>query len=354
MISLNQQSLGALYLMAFAVGALATVLWVEPRGLTLTVAQIPVIFGIATPCAAFLLGKSNSLSGGDGRLSKTELLTLIYPLAQFFPTLIVATLSAVAIAVLRYLHHRRTNVKLERKLSTQRKRAIDSDRRNLSTTTRAREAANRSRRYRGESRNSEVTVEDLLERNRADHKRSKKRATPPDRQPASEHHETHRAHDAVRKHPSPLEHGALHDPETSSRTRDYEEIRFPRIPRSHTSSDGAHPRRGDVQQHRTHRIRRPEHENRFRSLKREDRGRLTERPSYRGMHEPRASRDFSTTRSDDMPPRIHTEGYRSEQRGAKDKQRSYRGSRKPRREPFTVRPDDPDSYGFRTPPRRER
>ncbi|MBV7301774.1 hypothetical protein KRX12_03845 [Corynebacterium sp. TAE3-ERU2] len=396
MISLNQQSLGTLYLMAFAVGALVTVLWVEPRGLTLTVAQIPVIFGIATPCAALLLGKSNSVNGGDGRLSKTELLTLIYPLAQFFPTLIVVTLSAAAIAVLRYLHHRRTNMKLERKLSAQRKRASDSDRRNLSTTARAREAANRSRRYRGEAGNSEVTVEDLLERSRADHKRSKKRGFAREHQPASEH-------------PSPHAQGAPHHPETPARSeaptraRDYEEIRSPRIPRPHTpsapstphtpaptpgdpaaaarsgsaqpnsgsrpkatprpvaSNDGAHPRRGDAQQHRTRRIRRPDHENRFRRLRRDERGRMSGRQDSRGMREPRASRDFSTTRGGDMPPRTHTEGYRSEQRGAQDKQRNYRGSRAPhnprrdpRREPFPVRPDDPDSYGFRTPPRRGR
>ncbi|WP_370625533.1 DUF6542 domain-containing protein [Corynebacterium sp. TAE3-ERU2] len=395
-ISLNQQSLGTLYLMAFAVGALVTVLWVEPRGLTLTVAQIPVIFGIATPCAALLLGKSNSVNGGDGRLSKTELLTLIYPLAQFFPTLIVVTLSAAAIAVLRYLHHRRTNMKLERKLSAQRKRASDSDRRNLSTTARAREAANRSRRYRGEAGNSEVTVEDLLERSRADHKRSKKRGFAREHQPASEH-------------PSPHAQGAPHHPETPARSeaptraRDYEEIRSPRIPRPHTpsapstphtpaptpgdpaaaarsgsaqpnsgsrpkatprpvaSNDGAHPRRGDAQQHRTRRIRRPDHENRFRRLRRDERGRMSGRQDSRGMREPRASRDFSTTRGGDMPPRTHTEGYRSEQRGAQDKQRNYRGSRAPhnprrdpRREPFPVRPDDPDSYGFRTPPRRGR
>ncbi|WP_208854317.1 DUF6542 domain-containing protein [Corynebacterium ciconiae] len=404
-ISLNQHTLGTLYLMAFAIGALVTVLLVEPRGLTLTVAQIPVIFGIATPFAALMLNKSNSLSGGDGRLSKTELLTLIYPLAQFFPTLIVVTLSVIAVAVLRYLHHRRNNIKLERKLSAQRKRASDSDRRNLTTTARAREAANRSRRYRGESGSSEVTVEDLLKRSRSDLMEPEERIAPREPHPPREQREAH----------SPREQREPRHPEPPRRGHDAEEIRSPRVPRPHAPSPqhptgynvsdldeaathGSHrahseprpapsrrphpgerkdsPARGDAQLHRTRRVRRPDHENRFRRLEREERGRSDSARSSRISREPRASRDFSTTRQDELRPRPHSEGYRSEQRGVHNAQRHPRVQRDPqgpreprnprasrsprgarrevRRDSFTVRPEDADSYGFRTHPPRER
>lgn len=164
LLSLLTQDLGLMYLGCFTLGALITVLMVEPRGLFLTAAQIPFLFGVATPLAALVITGAQSPTRGDGKLSKTELITLIFPLAQFFPTLIAVSVGAVIIAVVRYVKHKNNNVRLARRQSAQRKRDSRSDRSNLSTATRARRAASRTSRYRDERSRDQVTVDELLRR----------------------------------------------------------------------------------------------------------------------------------------------------------------------------------------------
>ncbi|MCF4006858.1 hypothetical protein L1O03_06650 [Corynebacterium uropygiale] len=137
LLSLVTGTMGAAYLWCFGLGVLAVTLLINPRGLYITVASIPILFAILTPLGAWIL--SSQLMGGMQRLSMTTLVTIIYPLMQLFPEFFLITVLGLVIAVVRWWLLRRQQHILESQARESRRKDAEAERRNQETTRRARE-----------------------------------------------------------------------------------------------------------------------------------------------------------------------------------------------------------------------
>lgn len=153
LLSINAQAIGWPFLLCFAVAGIVVALATEARGLFLTIAAMPLLFGTMTVLTSWMVGRSLA-SDGTPAFSTTSIVTAIYPLAQFFPVLGGVTLVAAVIAAVRIWLLRRSGRVREETAIEVRRRTAEADRRNRDTVSRARSRAN------------QVTVEELLARNR--------------------------------------------------------------------------------------------------------------------------------------------------------------------------------------------
>ena len=169
LLSINAQAIGWPFLLCFAVAGIVVALATEARGLFLTIASMPLLFGTMTVLTSWMVGRSLA-SDGTPAFSTTSIVTAIYPLAQFFPVLGGVTLIAAIIAAVRIWLLRRDGRAREESAIEVRRRTAEADRRNRDTVTRARSRAN------------QVTVEELLARNR-ERDRSRTRAPREPREP---------------------------------------------------------------------------------------------------------------------------------------------------------------------------
>ncbi|WP_367179080.1 DUF6542 domain-containing protein, partial [uncultured Corynebacterium sp.] len=136
-------NIGLPYLIAFSAAAIAGIILVVPRGLFVTVAQLPLLFTILTPIVAwFTASLADPAVGGalDTTPRRTRVITAAYPIIQYFPWIAAVTLIALAIAVWRYLEVTRRNAKVEK---TTRKEKRKLQRAEESTTTSATKARRR-------------------------------------------------------------------------------------------------------------------------------------------------------------------------------------------------------------------
>lgn len=150
-ISLYLQEISMLYLVIFAVTTVVVTVFVESRGLFLTVVSIPLLFTVLTVITAWAVTQSLSAEGSDP-FSTTAIITAVYPLTQYFPWLIAVTVICLVIAVLRLWLLRRAARKLREKENRRRRRARARDRRTRAAAADAREHS------------SQITVEELLAR----------------------------------------------------------------------------------------------------------------------------------------------------------------------------------------------
>ncbi|MEW4989505.1 DUF6542 domain-containing protein [Corynebacterium sp. 045007] len=123
LFSVPNGSLGKPYFIAFAVAAVAGTLLVVPRGLVVTVAQIPILFALVTFFTAWFTGSLADPENGGATATtskRARLVTSAYPIIQQFPWLLILMIICVIIAVWRYLEITRTQ---EKSLNTQRKAA---------------------------------------------------------------------------------------------------------------------------------------------------------------------------------------------------------------------------------------
>ncbi|MGD7001752.1 DUF6542 domain-containing protein [Corynebacterium halotolerans] len=163
LLSLGAGSLGPAYLTCFAVAGVLVALIVEGRGLFLTVASLPLLFGVITPFSSWVINRLASTSSQG--FSTTSVITAVFPLAEFFPVLISITLGAAVIALLRlWLLNRRNRVVASRAREA-RRRDQEAERRNQITATRARAQSAKTRARRSERTGDRVTVEELIRRN---------------------------------------------------------------------------------------------------------------------------------------------------------------------------------------------
>jgi len=153
LLSINGQAVGLPYLLCFGVAALVVALVTEVRGLFLTVASIPLLFGVMTVVSAWAVTRPLA-SEGTAAFSMTSIATAVFPLAQFFPALMSVTSAAAAIALLRVWLYRRSGRAARSAEMQDRRRTAEANRRNRDTVSRARRRTN------------QVTVEELLARNR--------------------------------------------------------------------------------------------------------------------------------------------------------------------------------------------
>lgn len=154
LLSLATGGLGLAFLGCFAVAAIVVTLLVEPRGVFLTVACMPFFFGVATVFTSWFIGRAQA-SEGAPLLSRASIVTAIYPLTQHFPWMAIVTAIAIAIGVIRLWLLHRHSARQERAAALQRRRTFEADRRNRALSSRARR------------RSEQITVEELLARNRA-------------------------------------------------------------------------------------------------------------------------------------------------------------------------------------------
>ncbi|MCX7542130.1 hypothetical protein OS128_04260 [Corynebacterium sp. P5848] len=158
-ISVNQQQISGVYLGLFAATALGCTLFVVPRGLWLTTAGVPLMFGVATPVAAWTITRSTAAEGSDA-FSATGIATAIYPLAQHFPILAATTVGCILVAALRLTRVRQLQIIAERTHIQARRQITDAEHRNIATAARARSVSSRARRQKVEG-DTRPTVAEL-------------------------------------------------------------------------------------------------------------------------------------------------------------------------------------------------
>ncbi|AIT60668.1 DUF6542 domain-containing protein [Corynebacterium doosanense] len=154
LLSLALQGVGLPFLWCFVVASVIVTLLVNPRGLFLTVASLPLLFGLALPAASWAVERSLATEGTP-LMSRTTALITVYPLTQYFPWLAITTALCAVIAVIRVVLLRRRTTQQERTARDQRERLDASNRRNRSLSTSARR------------RSEQLTVQELLERNQS-------------------------------------------------------------------------------------------------------------------------------------------------------------------------------------------
>lgn len=138
----------------FALGVLAAVLVVNPRGLLITVLSIPVIFAVMVLLTGWLTAYKSSDTAS--LFSRTTLLTGAYPFVERFPTLLILVLAGALIAVMRlWLASRNASSTRESEAATRRATA-EAERRNRVASTRARQ------------RSGTLTVAELKARNQSE------------------------------------------------------------------------------------------------------------------------------------------------------------------------------------------
>lgn len=118
----------------FAVGMIASTIFVEPRGLFITVASFPLFYLFGS----LLIGW---FSSGRATIAsrKTKVITSIYPAIEHYLWLLIPFLVAVGIAIFRWWNFRESLARKAAKLEMQRRRRSESDRSNIETYGRAQE-----------------------------------------------------------------------------------------------------------------------------------------------------------------------------------------------------------------------
>lgn len=172
LISLYTENIGWPFLAVFAAAAVVVVTFVDPKGLFLTVASIPVLY-------TFFLLLTGGLSAyfdlpeGQTSIGRTQAVLILYPLLQYYPVLLVVTLGALFIAVARYRLLKRHNEEILRREEMQRRRASETNRKTRREATRSRERTRSSQS--GDSR--PVSVSELVNRTRNEKKSSARRVS---------------------------------------------------------------------------------------------------------------------------------------------------------------------------------
>lgn len=158
LLSIWLGGLGWPFFTFFVLAALALVILTEAQGLFIFVASVPVIFAITLLASAWLIVRGKAPDHAP--VSKTQIITAVYPLAQYFPILISVSIAAFLIAFLRVKFLSASSKKTANsQISAERRRDREADRRNRRATSRARK----------QSEQSQVTVNDLLKKSHGPH-----------------------------------------------------------------------------------------------------------------------------------------------------------------------------------------
>ena len=130
----GDRTIPTLFFGLFAVGMIASTIFVEPRGLFITVASFPLFYLFGSLLIGwFSSGKATIAS------RKTKVITSIYPAIEHYLWLLIPFLIAVGIAVFRWWSFRESLTRKAAKLEMQRRRRSESDRSNIEAYGRAQE-----------------------------------------------------------------------------------------------------------------------------------------------------------------------------------------------------------------------
>ena len=147
----GDRTIPTLFFGLFAVGMIASTIFVEPRGLFITVASFPLFYLFGSLLIGwFSSGKATIAS------RKTKIITSIYPAIEHYLWLLIPFLIAVGIAVFRWWSFRESLTRKAAKLEMQRRRRSESDRSNIEAYGRAQERSH----ARSHARRSARSVDD--------------------------------------------------------------------------------------------------------------------------------------------------------------------------------------------------
>lgn len=167
LLSVNAQQVSWPFLLCFGLAAIVVALLTEARGLYLTVATLPALFGLMTVVTSWAVGRSIAGEGSEA-FSITSIATAVYPLAEFFPVLFFVTAGAALIAVIRLWLLKRSGQALDAAAIERRRRTAEADRRNRADVSRVR------------NKTQQITVDELIQRNRSRHPQRETRRRNPD------------------------------------------------------------------------------------------------------------------------------------------------------------------------------
>lgn len=162
LLALASGHLGTVFVICFVIGVIFVALLTEPRSLFLAVAFIPILFSIATVATGWFVNQQLSTKTQAG-ISKTQILTAVYPLLQQFPVMLVATLGAGIIAFLRLQLLKRYVGQAAAKNSAARVRDKEAQKRNASQAARARIQSQRSHIRAAEIEEDDADLEPLVD-----------------------------------------------------------------------------------------------------------------------------------------------------------------------------------------------
>lgn len=158
LIALYNETVGMPFLVLFALASIVVTTFVNPKGLFVTVASLPLLytFFLLLTCT---LNAYFQLPEGQSSLGKASALLIVYPLTQYFPVLLFVTLGTLLIALLRHRLLKKQNEDIRAREERQRRNVSAINRR-------TRHEASRSRQRTAVSTGTEtkITVEELLAR----------------------------------------------------------------------------------------------------------------------------------------------------------------------------------------------
>lgn len=158
LIALYNETVGMPFLVLFALASIVVTTFVNPKGLFVTVASLPLLytFFLLLTCT---LNAYFQLPEGQSSLGKASALLIVYPLTQYFPVLLFVTLGTLLIALLRHRLLKKQNEDIRAREERQRRNVSAINRR-------TRHEASRSRQRSAVSTGTEtkITVEELLAR----------------------------------------------------------------------------------------------------------------------------------------------------------------------------------------------
>ncbi|AKE41755.1 hypothetical protein UL82_07970 [Corynebacterium kutscheri] len=155
LLTLQTGLLGWPFFTCFIVASLVIAIITEPRGLFISVASIPLFYGISIVAAGYVLVRSTVPEGAPTQLSRTQIITSLFPLTQYFPLLLSVTIGCAIIASLRIFLLRRHKYRALQNNEQRRQR------------DRARDISNRRAvsKARAQTQQGRITVQELMRRN---------------------------------------------------------------------------------------------------------------------------------------------------------------------------------------------
>jgi len=215
----------------FAVGMIASTIFVEPRGLFMTVASFPLFYLFGSLLIGwFSSGKATIAS------RKTKVITSIYPAIEHYMWLLIPFLIAVGIAVFRWWNFRESLTRKAAQLEMQRRRRSESDRSNVEAYGRAQERSH----ARSHTRRSARSLDDAPS---YEPRERSERSTPRERVERAEQRERHRSSDSRRLGRIPRGGDSVPAPYQESATKDLDRdegfLRFDDRSRTETSRTSA-------------------------------------------------------------------------------------------------------------------
>ena len=133
-LAMSSHEIPTSYFVLFSIATIACTVFVEPRGLFLTVAAMPLYYVIGT----FIVGWFATAGAGSATGRKARLLTAAYPTVEHFLWLLFPLIIAVLIAVFRWWLYREELARRAAREAFARRRRVTSDRNNRESYSRAR------------------------------------------------------------------------------------------------------------------------------------------------------------------------------------------------------------------------